>query len=642
MVRQARGRGRDRSAWRPQAFIKHLARAVTEDYPCDVLPSSPSRRHPSPALLAIRIPPSHPCTIHERERERESRRIRNVCRTIAVPFAVILGACADDARTPHPTEPLASTSAQYQQAHGALPRFPELLDHLPPIRIVEPGTQRAAEPGDEELIAEVEAAGGRVMIGLKPPAAARSRETGVIPGIDRATALAGREMIEATGARITQTYRNISAVAAEIDPALAPRLRSLPVVDYLEASIPFSPGQATPPQDTSWGAVKVRANQVWNSLGWQSNRGEHASVTMLDTGLDSIHLWAWAGDGPANVGLDCLYVQGAGTSCYDDYPPPARGHGAHVGGIIAARNNPYGVIGIAHDPVRFASIKVCYPSDGCPPEWIVAGLDWAISSGRSRHIVNMSLQVCTDHTAVSQAVAQAQAAGILLVSIAGNSTYPCAGITWPGRYAAVMAVSGTLENDAFAAAGSPGIPSWCGGGSKFGPEVEISAPFWAYSMSSNGQYNNRCGTSMSAPVVTGVAALVWTRNPGWTAAQVRHRLTTTAIPYAPASQYGAGRVDAMNAVYVPPAMYSASISGPSEVRPYAVCSWNANTDSPDGPFTYSWTVDGAPAGNGPVLYHGAGSTPFSIDLVIVDGMGRNLFAMKQVDVGWSAPECFDH
>lgn len=594
-----------------------------------------------------------------------------------------LTACADSDLS-RPIEPLASRVASQPTSRGGpLERFPEMLDVIPAVRLGDAGAVRQAELSDDELIAAVARAGGKVLIGFKPTAARRVRETGVVPAITRSEALGARAAVQALGAEITMTYRYTSTVAATISPELAPRLRRLAVVDHVQPALPGILTQLPSPQDTSWGVKKVRAHLVWGSIGGQSTRGEMANVTILDTGLDYDHLWGGTGDGPASTYGDCYWtVTPTITSCYDNLTNDAiRGHGPHVAGVVAGADNEYGFIGIANNPARLSSVRVC-DNNGCLPENVLAGLNWALGSGLSRHIVNVSIGYCTNYVDIQQAVAQLQNSGALVIAAAGNvvpgltQSQVCGtdqpnhlpdwatSVMFPARYPEVMAVSGTYEADQFAAPYSPSSfppggwgPPECtdadecqvqsasclnGSGSRSGPEVDIAAPFKSSSMTQNGLYSERCGTSFSAPVVAGVAALVWSRNPSWTAAQVRQRLESTAVPYSPASQFGAGRVDAYNAVYVPPPTYSASISGPDEVQPGATCSFSASSSSPHGPHSYEWEVNGSPVGySGSYIYHTAGSSSFTLSVTITDGLGGEATAFHSVDVSGSAPECFD-
>ena len=174
------------------------------------------------------------------------------------------------------------------------------------MRISTPLDPLPSQLTDAQLIDEVTRATGRVIIGIKPAGAPRSGETGVVPAIDRSTALAGRAEVAALGAQILMTFRHSSAVVATIAPNLAPVLRSLPTVDYVEASFPG----AVQAQDTSWGVKRVSAHLVWPGWYGLATRGEGVFVTILDGGVDESHRWSLAGDGPENLNLDCYWIAG--------------------------------------------------------------------------------------------------------------------------------------------------------------------------------------------------------------------------------------------------------------------------------------------------------------------------------------------
>jgi subtilisin len=576
----------------------------------------------------------------------------------AVPVLALLALAACVDRGPTKPARFSPSEALLQSQAQVLPQFPEMPDSLPETRIAAADRQTSPELSDTALMDAISRSGGKVMIGLKPTSAGRTRETGVIPGISRATALAARAAIQALGANIVRTYRYTSAVSATIRPTLGPALRRLPVVDYVE---PIFSGRVMS-QDTGWGAIHMRTPLVWAGYYGNPTHGEGAWVTMLDQGVDSIH--RWYGDGPANMYLDCYWIDSTGSSCYANAQDSKRiGHGSHVAGDIAALDNSIGIIGIAPNPAGFASIKVCDSFGNCQGDWVASGLDWAISqsTARPRQIVNMSLGFCSNSPYIAQAVATAANAGILLVASAGNyqlneteadacqgqsndlGTDWRTGVMYPARYSQVMAVSGTLENDEFAIAlsnpggggGSPppggsckggacGVPGWCADGSRSGPQVSVAAPFTSFSMETDNSYGWRCGTSMSAAYVTGVAALVWSHNPGMTSAQVRVRLQSTAVFISPSSEYGSGVVDAANAVYnltAPPPSIGVSITGASLAPAHHPCTWTAGAWGGTEPYSYSWTVNGAPAGDGSETL--TISTPSSNFVIIVTAVDAN-------------------
>lgn len=179
---------------------------------------------------------------------------------------------------------------------------------------------------------------------------------------------------------------------------------------------------------------------------------------------------------------------------------------------------------------------------------------------------------------------QSVSAGNLLVAAAGNSGVST--IPAPARYASVMAVSGTLKDDSFA--DEYVCPTFTPE-SNYGSEIDISAPFWAYSMDLDSDYRVNCGTSMSAPYVSGAAALVWSKNPTWTAAQVRSQLESTARDLGASGwdqYFGHGRLDVAAAVGI--ALPSVAIDGPLEVDTAGVYEWTAEPDGGLGSYTYEW------------------------------------------------------
>lgn len=425
----------------------------------------------------------------------------------------------------------ASSPMQGVRADGELVPFPE-LGTVPEVDVGALKLAYAERLEDRALVEAVRRTGGRVTIGFKPAERAHTRESGRIPAMSRSEVLAAREQIRARAIRLVRTFRTISDVVAEIDPEQAPAIRRLPFVNYLEPDEAAQPGA----QDTSWGLKKIRAHTVWSTYGYH---GQYASITMLDTGVDSTHVVNFDLDGP-EVLVNCLYVSTAASTCYQGQ------HGAAVAGVMSARDNSAGYIGIAYAPYRFSSVKVC---GACLWGDITAGLDWAVSSGYARHVVNMSLQACEGNSSFASSLAQAINAGILVVSIAGNTNFGCSagsgagtsGVTYPGKYPGVVAVSGTMADDSFAVGTTP-----CSAGSRSGPEVGLAAPFWHTSMTAGGGWETACGTSLSAPTVSAAAAVLWSANTAWSSTQVFERLRLSAVDLGTTghdSQFGYGRVD---------------------------------------------------------------------------------------------------
>lgn len=507
----------------------------------------------------------------------KNQRRRVLCATTLL-VAVI--ACRDSeiAAPAQPGSPMYSVGIQ----DGTIPALQDLIRDVPAV-----AGRRESIPtnlSDSELIAAVQAAGGLVHIGFKPATAPRTKDTGIFPAVTREQFGQARLGVMSLGGRTIRSYRGMASVVAEIRPELAPTIRELPVVNYLVPASRFSLTQGS--QETSWGATRIRAPQAWSPLGF---RGDGANIVIIDSGSDNYHRTQIDGDGPTNSFENCYYTSPTFTTCNDDL-----GHGSHVAGIAAAKDNTVGYIGIAHRPTTTSTIKVCDVL-GCESPDLTAALDWVATNARLRQVVNMSLGDCANNTGVYEAIVRAKAAGALLIASAGN-TNPAVclpQVQFPARYQEVIAVSGTLEDDSFAYSSFSCPETGSVGGSRYGPEVELSAPFYARSMGLNGSYGNRCGTSMAAPVVTGVAALIWNKWPGWSADQVRTRLQGARVDLGESGRdpyYGYGRLDALFAVSDEALLSELYLSGPTSVYEYDSATWTVAAAGGFAPITYTWEI----------------------------------------------------
>jgi subtilisin len=315
----------------------------------------------------------------------------------------------------------------------------------------------------------------------------------------------------------------------------AERLRRLPFVRYVE---PDPVDAAHIVADTlEYGVNKIDAEVVWGGSQGATTvvpgqGGAGARVAVLDTGIDCGH---------EDLAAGCVYAANF-ASFFGGQPFDGHGHGTHVAGIIAARANGAGVIGVAPEATVYA-VKVLDDGGSGAWSWIAAGIDWAVTNNMD--VINMSLSGTSGSIALADAVAAAQAAGVLVVSAAGNSGC-CNAVGYPAKYAGSMAIGAVDVNDVVA------------GFSSTGPEVDITAPGVAVratvptgscTLCDPSGYRLLNGTSMATPHVAGVAALLMSR--GFTAAQAWNAMTTTARDLGAAGYdtfYGYGRVDALAAV----------------------------------------------------------------------------------------------
>lgn len=320
------------------------------------------------------------------------------------------------------------------------------------------------------------------------------------------------------------------AVAVIGDPE---RLRRLPFVRYVEPD-PVDAVHVVA-ETLEYGVDNIDAEVVWGGAQGATTvlpgqGGAGVRVAVLDTGIDCGH---------PDLSAGCVYgANFAGfTQPFDDH-----GHGTHVAGIIGARANGIGVIGVAPEATLYA-VKVMDANGSGAWSWVAAGLDWAVANGM--HVVNMSLSGPQSSQAIVDAVAAAQAAGVLVVAAAGNSGC-CNTVGYPAKLPGAMAVAAVDRFDVIASFSSRG------------PEVDVSAPGVAVlatvptgtcALCHPSGYQTLNGTSMASPHVAGVGALLMSR--GRSAAEAWNLITSTAKDVgAPGwdDGYGYGRVDALAAV----------------------------------------------------------------------------------------------
>ncbi|TLM80972.1 peptidase S8 [Pseudarthrobacter sp. NamE2] len=272
---------------------------------------------------------------------------------------------------------------------------------------------------------------------------------------------------------------------------------------------------------------------------WAVTSGSGIRVAVLDSGVDSDHE-----DISSKVVARANFSSSA-TKTGDPLAQDYYGHGTHVSGIVAATHNTTGVAGTCPGCTILAG-KVLNDSGVGSSSGLADGINWAVNNGAK--VINMSLGVRSSRT-LETAVNNAWNKGVVLVAAAGNGGNQTK--IYPAGYTNVIAVGATDNNDAKASFSTYGS-SW----------VDIAAPGAAvYSTFPNhdfalaGQYNRSLsydignGTSMSAPIVAAVAALVWSTNPAATQTAVRGKVESTADKKAGHETYWAhGRVNAHNAV----------------------------------------------------------------------------------------------
>jgi subtilisin family serine protease len=215
---------------------------------------------------------------------------------------------------------------------------------------------------------------------------------------------------------------------------------------------------------------------------WTSTMGEGVKVAVLDTGIDLDH-----------PDLETAII---GTKDFSgDGVEDNNGHGTHCAGVIGARLNEVGFVGVA--PKSQILVGKVLGNDGRGNlSWIADGIDWAVDQGA--HVISMSLGGPASSHRLYQAIHTALAKGVFVICAAGNegSLFQNS-IGYPGRYGGVITVAAHDRN---------GNRS---GFSSRGGEIDVMAPgsnIW--STYKDGGYAELSGTSMATPFVAGLAALI--------------------------------------------------------------------------------------------------------------------------------------
>ncbi|HEX6428347.1 MAG TPA: S8 family peptidase, partial [Niastella sp.] len=292
-----------------------------------------------------------------------------------------------------------------------------------------------------------------------------------------------------------------------------------PPADYPFQTSSFNPFQqlVSPPpsilvQPTPWNINMVKAPAAWA----RGLRGNGIKVAVIDTGI--------AAHADLGVSGGACFVPGI-ASFNDD-----NGHGTHCAGIVAARNNFIGVIGVAPAASLYA-VKVLKhdPLTGGASgstSWVIAGMVWAMQRGIK--VVSMSLGSKTPPLlAYKNAITQLTNAGVSVVCAAGNSfgsAFPW--VNAPANsHSTAIAVGAVNINKIiapFSSRGTNGI-GW-NPVTLVAPGVSVNStyPFPASS------YKIFSGTSMACPHVAGAVALIRQKFPMFTPAQIKFKLITSS------------------------------------------------------------------------------------------------------------------
>lgn len=454
------------------------------------------------------------------------------------------------------------------------------------------------------------------LLGPATAAAAPPEMVNVLIGFDRQPGPNEEGIVRGAGGNIKYTYHLVPAIAALVPQTAIEALTRNPRVTRVEPDIKVYAIDAE--LDNTWGVKRIGAGTVHDG----GNRGAGVKIAIIDSGVNYNH-----------ADLNANYAGGYDFVNSDNDPMDDNGHGTHVAGTVAARDNDVGVVGVAPEASIYA-LKVLGASGSGSYSAVIAALQWSVDNGIQ--VTNNSYGSSGDPgTTTKAAFDNAYAAGVLHVAAAGNSgTPPGKGdnVIYPARWANVIAVAATDNSDKRA--------SW----SSTGPDVELAAPGVSINSTlKGGGYGTMSGTSMASPHVAGTAALVIAsgitdaNGNGKINDDVRQKLTATADDLGAAGRdlwYGFGLVNAAKAAgSVTPPINRAPVAnaGPDQnvKTGFTVqLDGTASYDPDGGTITYSWAFVSTPAGSTAILSNASTATPafvadvsgsYEVELTVSDG-----------------------
>lgn len=285
---------------------------------------------------------------------------------------------------------------------------------------------------------------------------------------------------------------------------------------------------------------------------WEVSTGQNVVVAIVDSGVD-----------PNHPDLRDRLIPG--YNIYDDNDDTSDrcGHGTHLAGIVAAAaDNNEGIAGIAYS-ARIMPVKIMHAGCGSSYSRMILGIMYAVDHGAQ--VIVIASGATVDVSSLRNALVYARDRGVVVVAAAGNNNNDVP--FYPAAYPEAICVSGTDQNDNRYSI------------SNFGAQVDIAAPaggifstFWSSAAGST--YVNMGGTSIAAPHVAGVAALMLAYNPRLTVQEIEQSLSAGADDLGEPGwdiYFGAGRVNAWRALMAvgatQPTPTATSTETPTEAPP---------------------------------------------------------------------------
>jgi len=260
----------------------------------------------------------------------------------------------------------------------------------------------------------------------------------------------------------------------DAEPVYTKKLKELPQDPYMREQ---------------WYLNKIHMPEAW-ALGFGQSS---VVVAVLDSGVN-----------PNIPDLQGRILKGYDFVNNDNDPNDDNGHGTMVASIIAANANNIGGVGL-NWKVQILPVKVADQNGMVDEEDLINGIYYAIDHGAD--IINMSLGGPEASSLEEDALWEAYNKGLVSVASAGNDSSSTP--NYPASYDTVMSVSALDQNDRLASF------------SNYGNWIDLAAPgVNILAVDKDDHYVLDDGTSFSAPMVTGIAAMIKSHHPDWLPNQI--------------------------------------------------------------------------------------------------------------------------
>ncbi|MGY0691387.1 S8 family peptidase [Virgibacillus sp. FSP13] len=286
-----------------------------------------------------------------------------------------------------------------------------------------------------------------------------------------------KSTIKQYSGKIVDSSFNSQTVKIHLSTNQYKKMKNAPNVKFIEENHTFHTLGFGPL--IQYSHEKTHISNAWD----QDLKGKGIDIAILDTGISSHD--------------DLNVAGGSSTVSYTDSYNDDNGHGTHVAGIVASKDDGRGTTGVASE-ANIYSVKVLKGNGKGDLMDIIEGIDWSIRKGVD--IINVSLGSKIDSKTLKAKIDEARSKGIIVVAAAGNTgdTH----MTYPAKYDDVVAVGATDKNNYIASFSSRG------------DELDVVAPgVEVVSTYLGNMYANGSGTSQAAPYVSGMLALLKEEHP---------------------------------------------------------------------------------------------------------------------------------